>query len=220
MSSIRQGPDELFQDFVARLTQASNRLIGDSEAAQIIIKQLAFENANAICKAAIRPFKKQGNVADYIRICSDIGQSYTQGMALAAALQGKTINDVLSQQEDLASGKAQATGMPGGCFGCGLMGHQIRRCPERRASPRTRREPGLCRRCRRGKHWSSECRSKRDDLGNPLSGNGFKGQPQAPRQIYGAIQQPAHQQGDIYRTFSEPHQGMQGLTSVQPFTQL
>ena len=220
LSSIRQGPDELFQDFVSRLTQASNRLIGDSEAAQIIIKQLAFENANAICKAAIRPFKKQGNVADYIRICSDIGQSYTQGMALAAALQGKTINDVLSQQEDLAPGRAQATGMPGGCFGCGLMGHQVRRCPERRASPRTRREPGLCRRCRRGKHWSSECRSKRDDLGNPLSGNGFRGQPQAPRQIYGAIQQPAHQQGDIYRTFSEPHQGVQGLTSVQPFTRL
>ncbi|XP_057644071.1 endogenous retrovirus group K member 5 Gag polyprotein-like [Chionomys nivalis] len=156
LSRLRQGPDELFQDFVSRPTQASSKLIGDSEAAQIIIKQLAFENANAICKAAIRPFKKQGKVADYIRICSDIGQSYMQGMALAAALQGKTINDVLSQQGDLAPGKAQATGMPGGCFGCGLMGHQIRRCPDRRASPRTRREPGLCRRCRRGKHWTSE----------------------------------------------------------------
>ena len=81
LSSIRQGPDELFQDFVSRLTQASNRLIGDSETGQIIIKQLAFENTNVICKVAIRPFKKQGNVADYIRICSDIGQSYTQRMA-------------------------------------------------------------------------------------------------------------------------------------------
>ena len=60
LSSIRQGPDELFQDFVSRLTQASNRLIGDSEAGQRIIKQLAFENANALCKSAIRPFKKQG----------------------------------------------------------------------------------------------------------------------------------------------------------------
>lgn len=180
LSNIRQGPDELFQDFVSRLMQASNRLIGDSEAAQIIIKQLAFENANAICKAAIRPFKKQSNVADYIQICSDIGQSYTQGMALAAALQGKTINDVLSQQGDLASGKAQATGMPGGCFGCGLMGYQIRRCPKRRTSPRTRREPGLYRRYKREKHWSSKCKSKRDDLKNPLSGNGFRGQPQAP----------------------------------------
>ena len=35
--SIKQRPDELFQDFVSRLTQASNRLIGDSEAGQISI---------------------------------------------------------------------------------------------------------------------------------------------------------------------------------------
>lgn len=110
-------------------------------------------------------------------------------MATAAALQGKTINDVLSQQGDLAPGKTQATGMPGGCFGCGLMGHQVRRCPDRRASLRTKREPGLYRRYRRGKHWTSKCRSKRDDLDNSLSGNRFRGQSQAPQQIYGAIQQ-------------------------------
>ena len=66
LSSIRQEPDELFQDFVSRLTQASNRLIGDTEAGQFIAKQLAFENTNAICKAALRPFRKQGNITDYI----------------------------------------------------------------------------------------------------------------------------------------------------------
>ena len=37
LSSIKQGPDKLFQDFVSRLTQASNKLIEDSEAGQIII---------------------------------------------------------------------------------------------------------------------------------------------------------------------------------------
>ena len=63
---MRQGPDELFQEFVSRLTQTSNSLFGDSDAGQIIIKQLEFENVNVICKAAIRPFKKQGNVPDYI----------------------------------------------------------------------------------------------------------------------------------------------------------
>lgn len=66
LSSIRQEPDELFQDFVSRLTKASNRLIGDTEAGQFIVKQLAFENTNAICKAALRPFRKQGNITDYI----------------------------------------------------------------------------------------------------------------------------------------------------------
>ena len=40
LSSIRQGPDELAQNFVSRLTQASNRLIGDTEAGQLIIKQI------------------------------------------------------------------------------------------------------------------------------------------------------------------------------------
>ena len=44
LSSIRQGTDELFQDFASKLTQESKRLIEDSEAAQIIIKQLALEH--------------------------------------------------------------------------------------------------------------------------------------------------------------------------------
>lgn len=61
LSSKRQEPDELFQDFVSRLTQASNRLTGDREAGQLIVKQLAFENANTICKVALRSFRKQGD---------------------------------------------------------------------------------------------------------------------------------------------------------------
>ena len=60
MSSIRQGPDKLFQDFVSRLTQTSNRLIGDTEAGQSIVKEQAFENPNAVHKAALKPFRKQG----------------------------------------------------------------------------------------------------------------------------------------------------------------
>ena len=50
MSSIRQAPDELFEDFVSRLMQTSNRLIADTEAGLKIVKQLAFENADAIHK--------------------------------------------------------------------------------------------------------------------------------------------------------------------------
>ena len=108
--------------------------------------RLAFENTNVICKTAIRPFKKPDNVADYVQIYLDIGQSYTQGMTLAAALQGKTINDVLSQQGDIVPGRTQVIKMPGGYFRCGLMGHQVRLCADRKVSPRTRKELGLCRR--------------------------------------------------------------------------
>ena len=45
LPSIRQGTDELFQDFVSRQMQTSNRLTGDTEAGLLIVKQLAFENA-------------------------------------------------------------------------------------------------------------------------------------------------------------------------------
>ena len=143
-------------------------------------------------KAALRPFRKQGNITNYIRICADIGQSHTQGMAIATVLQGKTINYILSQQrdQDLWRIHGSSTGPSGSCFVCGLLEHQIRQCPHRRVIPRTRREPGLCRRYRRGKLWTSECRSKRDDLGNPPFGKRYRGQLQVPRQNFGAIQQP------------------------------
>ena len=155
---------------------------------------------------ALRPFRKQDIIRHYIQICADIGQLYTQGMVIAAALQRKTINDVLSQKRDVGLGKMQATRLPGSCCGCGLMGHQERQCPDRRVSLRTESEPGLCRRCRGGKHWTSECISKRDNLGYPLSGNGCRGQPRALRQNYGAIQQPVPLQESPFRTFSEQPQ--------------
>ena len=47
LSAVRQGP----QDFVSRITQASIKLIVDTEAGLLIIKQLAFENTNTVCKA-------------------------------------------------------------------------------------------------------------------------------------------------------------------------
>nr|KAF6418684.1 hypothetical protein HJG63_008732 [Rousettus aegyptiacus] len=91
LSKIRQGPDEPFREFVARLMETARRLIGDAEAGMLLVKQLAYQNANSACRAAFRPYRKKGDMADYIQLCSDIGPSYTQGPAMAAALQGKTI---------------------------------------------------------------------------------------------------------------------------------
>ena len=54
LAKIRQGADEPYADFVARLLQAVNRIISDGPSGEIIVKQLAFENANNICQAAIR----------------------------------------------------------------------------------------------------------------------------------------------------------------------
>nr|XP_019575409.1 PREDICTED: endogenous retrovirus group K member 6 Gag polyprotein-like [Rhinolophus sinicus] len=56
VSQIRQGPDEPFQDFVARLNTAAGRIFGPSADTQSFIMQLAYENANSTCQAVIRPF--------------------------------------------------------------------------------------------------------------------------------------------------------------------
>lgn len=100
LSKITQGPDELFQDFVSRLMTTTERQLEDSEAELLIVKQLAYESANSACQATIRPFRKKGNISNYIQLCSDIGPSYMQGLASAATSQKKkkTVKDMLSQQ--------------------------------------------------------------------------------------------------------------------------
>ena len=53
LASIRQGPDELYQNFVDRLLIAASRILGNSETRSPFILQLAYENANAMCCAVI-----------------------------------------------------------------------------------------------------------------------------------------------------------------------
>lgn len=76
LANIRQGPDEPYADFISRLTSATERLPGSSEIESDFIKQLAFENANSACQAAIRPHRRGGTLSDYIRFCSDIGSDH------------------------------------------------------------------------------------------------------------------------------------------------
>ena len=49
LASIRQGPDELYQNFVDRLLIAASRILGNSDMGSPFILQLAYENANAMC---------------------------------------------------------------------------------------------------------------------------------------------------------------------------
>ena len=78
LSKICQAPDEPYQDFVARLLEAIGKMIGDEQAGMVLTKQLAYENANSACQAALRPYRKKGGLSDYIRICADIGPSYSR----------------------------------------------------------------------------------------------------------------------------------------------
>jgi hypothetical protein len=162
LDSIRQGPDELYQDFVDRLLNAASRILGDSQMGIPFIMQLAYENANAACHSAIRPHKGQTDLAGYIWLCAEIGLPYNQGLALATALQGTTVQPVLAQKQGNNT-----------CFKCGSLGHSKNDCPKIRGaeSGQAGCAPRICPRCRKGNHWAREYKSKTDIQGRSLLGN-------------------------------------------------
>lgn len=216
LAKIRQGPDEPYQDFVARLMDAIGKVIGDEQAGLILGKQLAYDNANSACQAALRPWRKKGSISDYVRLCSDIGPSYVQGVALAAALQGKSLKEMLAQPSNRwrpVSGKNRVPGPPGSCYRCGQMGHLLAQCPQ------SKKPPGICPKCKKGKHWASKCQSRMNINGKSIpsnQGNWRRGQPQAPKQCYGAIQIPQDGQSG---NCSEPPREAPAWTSAPPSTQ-
>lgn len=224
LTKITQGPTEPFSDFAARMVEAAGRIFGDPDRAMPLIEQLVFEQCTKECRAAITPWKSKG-LQVWIKQCREIGGPLSNTGLAAAVLQ-------------ITKGN-RGSGNAGACFSCGKMGHMKRQCPQRGRGKEQRQEgPGICPKCRKGKHWANECRSVKDIDGNVLvSGNGGarpkNGQrgprPQGP-QIYGAFEsqhQGAHQdqqQGRQSqwpsfrhpRDHGEPLQALQAWTSVPP----
>ena len=147
-------------------------------------------------------------MAGYIRLCCEIGPSHNQGLAMAAALQGTTIQGILSQRR----GNKR-------CFKCGSLGHFKSDCPDNRGaiSGQSGCSPGTCPKCRKGNHWVKGCKSKTNIQGRPVSGNGRRGPPQAPihpgQTVYGATQLLPSQE-NLSSSSPEQHQGALDWTSA------
>ncbi|XP_012589366.1 PREDICTED: endogenous retrovirus group K member 5 Gag polyprotein-like [Condylura cristata] len=238
LTSIRQGPSEPFQDFVAHLQTAAERSLGSSDTTQHLIRQLAFENASPTCQAAIRPIKRQAtSITDFIRACADIIPAYEQGLAMAAAFSGQSVTQFIQ-----AKNTQQMT-----CFKCHQPCHFANHCPQGlqtqalnapTKTPPTHRPSKPCPRCRKGYHWARDCRSTTDVEGKPLPphlsdpnvshssspqpGNARRCQLPAPKITTGAFTAgwpqtvpPTHP----FQTSQGPPQAAQDWTSVPPPTQ-
>ena len=53
LASIKQGPQEPFIEFIDKLQQAIRRQVNHNQASDILLLQLAFENANKDCQDAV-----------------------------------------------------------------------------------------------------------------------------------------------------------------------
>ena len=59
--------------------------------------QLAWENANKLCKELIRPIHKTGTMQDYIKACIDASPAVVQGMTYAVAMKGQSFGSYIQQ---------------------------------------------------------------------------------------------------------------------------
>ena len=70
---ILERPGKDFTEFVDRLSSALCRQINSPTVEDILLKPLAYENANEDCKAALNPLHQNVSLADFVRACQNIG---------------------------------------------------------------------------------------------------------------------------------------------------
>ena len=236
LAGIKQRSEEPYEDFVSRLLLSVRRVITNQEAADILIRQLAFENANSICQAILRPIRKSGTLTDYIRACADVSPAIMQGIAIAVALKVQAFPQVVQNMLRPLNGGTRHTG--GVCFSCGKSGHFSRNCPQKSvgermtppnsASSETVLPKALCYHFQKGFHWAKDCKSKLHKDGTPLApsrgnpiqnqGNVLQGHPQALT-IIGATSFNLFILFVPSQSSAKQPQGMQDWTSVPPLQQ-
>ena len=87
-ANICQGPKEPYTDFVNHLIIAIERQVESYAARTMLIKQVAFENCNQDCRAALTPIynKPETSINDMLRVCQNDGTHSHKAQLLAAAI--------------------------------------------------------------------------------------------------------------------------------------
>ena len=123
----------------------------------IILKQLAFENANEECQSMLRPIQETSSPLEYLKAYKDIRSNFHR--TKLATLETFNVQKATNAK----------------CFNCGKPSHMKKQCrmPTQARKNNTtfnkKRPPGIGPRCKKGFHWLNECHSKFDKDGNTLT---------------------------------------------------
>ncbi|NXW74921.1 GAK10 protein, partial [Hirundo rustica] len=142
------------------------------EAADAVLKSLAYENANSDYKKALDLIRNHADVelSDYIKACADISSEQLKAELTATAI---------AQQLQMARAAIK-------CFKCRELGHIRKQYPKGQRGNKKPSKP--CPPCQKGFHWSNQCWSKYDKHGNflPQQGNSEEVLESGARQSNGA----------------------------------
>ena len=232
LSNSKQGPDEKYEDFVARLKTAVKRTIKSTEPAEIVLKRLAYKNAKSTCQELLRPVRSKGSLWTYIQTCQEVRTSFMQGVDLTTSLRRETAVQVIQGMRKKVNRNGNDFTNKR-CFFCGQMGHFCWQCPAKQGQQalpiQTNTNPpkAPCPQCQKGYHWAKDCRSKFHKDGTMLTpqvqegnfsqfqGNGHQGQPQ-PWTTIGAVALNPFIPFVPSQNSSEQPQVVQDWTSVPP----
>ena len=82
LTKIIQGSQESYAQFVGRLQEAAERILGPQENEGLLVRQLALENANSACKAALRGKTRGLDPTGMIKLCNEVDNFHIKSQNL------------------------------------------------------------------------------------------------------------------------------------------